>query len=48
LRGEARRLERKFVLIAAIVAIICLGLGLPAYLAYLTKGFKVEDLLSEE
>jgi hypothetical protein len=36
------------VLIAAIVAIICLGLGLAAYLAYLTKGFKVDNPLSDE
>jgi hypothetical protein len=47
-RGEACRLEREFVLIAAIVAIICLGLGLAAYLAYLTKGFKVDNPLSNE
>jgi len=36
------------VLIAAIVAIVCLGLGLAAYLAYLTKGFKVDNPLSNE
>ena len=36
------------MLIAAIVATICLGLGLPAYLAYLTKGFKVDDPLFKE
>jgi hypothetical protein len=36
------------VLIAAIVVIICLGLGPAAYLAYLTKGFKVDNPLSNE
>ena len=36
------------MLIAAIVTIICPGLGLAAYLAYLTKGFKVDDPLSKE
>ncbi len=36
------------MLIAAMVAIISLGLGVAVYLAYLTTGFRVDNPLSNE